>query len=199
LSDIFGLCAVAKHAVRLPHNARGQSLCQHHSRTTIASSEGREKVRVALWRTLERALNTSLIRHQLSSYPYHPSLARVRSAKVFPPRRTLRLVIAALSVWTALAMVLHAGLGLGKFFRAQAAVVVGIGALKHAIWSAIPTTFAAIRPLGRHFIGLQQTITVGVGPFDLLSGAACCAVLAGRISAGDQFFNRQCAVAVGVR
>jgi hypothetical protein len=84
LCDIFGLCAVTKHAVRLPHNARGQSLRQHHSRTTIAARKRREKIRVALGRTLERALNTSLIRHQLSSYPYHPSLARVRSAKVFP-------------------------------------------------------------------------------------------------------------------
>jgi hypothetical protein len=174
-------------------------LRQLHSRTTIAARKGREKVRVSLRRTLGRALYTSLIRHQLSSYPYHPSLARVRGAKVIPSRRALRLVIAALSVLTAPATVIHAALGLGEFFRAQAAVVVSIGALKHTIWSAIPATFAAIRRMGCKFIGLQKTIAVGVSLFDLLSRAARCAFLTGRIGASDQFFNRQCTVAVAVR
>ena len=86
-------------------------------------------------------------------------------------------------------MVLHAGLGLGEFFRVQAAVVVSIGALKHTIWSAIPATFAAIRHMGCKFIGLQKTISVGVGLFDLLSGTVRCAFLTGGIGTGDRFFN----------
>jgi hypothetical protein len=135
-------------------------------------------------------LNTNLIRHQLSAtHIIHPSQGLQREGS----RAARFVLIAALSVLTAPAIALCMRVWASAVLRAQA--VIGIGTRSNMRSVRDPATFAAIRPLGCQFISLR----IRCRPFRSAQRRGRCAVLAGRISAGDQFFNRQCAVAVGVR